>query len=268
MADATPTDVPLDLFQRHVGTITSYRSAENGYMSDLLMFVDTDAGRWFVKGQRNRPGGRLESLQREALINPYVQPIAPKLHWQLEDDQWVLLVFEAVKGRPAHFDPGAEDLPLIISTLRRIPKISPPDFTAGWTEDRWDRFTDDSALFRGGTLLYTDLNADNFLVTETTVRLADWAWPTVGAGFIDPALLVMQLVAAHHTPEGAEQAVAQCEQWHRADSTAIDAFCIANVNMWAAYCAKDPTAGWKKAMLAACQRWAEYRGIAPPAEDN
>ncbi|MCF2527047.1 phosphotransferase [Yinghuangia soli] len=260
MPDAMPADVPLDLLQRHIGTITAHRPPHAGYMSDLLLFVDTDAQRYFVKGQRNRPGGRLDSLKREEAINPFVRPVAPSLRQRIEDADWYILVFDAVEGRHASFLPGSSDLPAVAGALDRVGSIRAPEVAKDWTEHRWDRFSDTPELFRGDALLYTDINEDNVLI-GADVHLVDWAWPTLGAGFIDPALLVIQLIAAGHAAADAEAVVAECRQWRSADPPAIDAFCAANVRMWGARQERS-SAAWFGVMLDACRVWAKHRGVA------
>jgi hypothetical protein len=126
-----------------------------GYGADLTAVVRGEKGRFFVKGMRNRPGGRLDSLVRERLINPFVRPVAPALRWSAEDDAWTALGFAVVDGRPSDFVPGSPDLPAIVALLDRIADLPLPDVARAWTETRWDRYTAGPAeaeLFRGDEL--------------------------------------------------------------------------------------------------------------------
>jgi hypothetical protein len=66
-------------------------------------------------------------------------------------------------------------------------------------------YLDQPAQLAGDTLLHTDYNPENILITpDGTARLIDWAWPTCGAGWIDPCCLLIRLIAAGHTAHQAE----------------------------------------------------------------
>jgi len=70
-------------------------------------------------------------------------------------------------------------------------------------EKRWGGYVDtdhERALLRGEALLHTDYNPANVLITGSMAYLIDWAWPTRGAAWIDPACLVVRLIAAGNTP--------------------------------------------------------------------
>lgn len=89
----------------------------------------------------------------------------------------------------------------------------------------------------------------------------DWSWPTRGAAFIDPAMLVVQLVAAGHTAVTAESWAARCKAWVTADPRAIDIFAAAAVRMWAERADSSPDEPCCRAMSAAAEAWAAHRGI-------
>jgi hypothetical protein len=99
------------------------------------------------------------------------------------------------------------------------------------------------------------------LIGEERAWLVDWAWPTRGAGFIDPACLVLQLVAAGHSPAQAEAWASRCPAWAQADPRAIDAFVRADVRMHEAFAARRPEADWLEAMAASAREWAAHRGL-------
>ncbi|WP_407565336.1 hypothetical protein [Streptomyces sp. 184] len=85
-------------------------------------------------------------------------------------------------------------------------------------------------------------------------------WPTRGAAFIDPAILVVQLVSSGHSAESAESRVSRCTAWAEADPKALDAFAAATVRMNRAVAARKPEADWLRAMTAAAEAWANWRG--------
>ena len=209
------------------------------------------------------PGGRLTSLLRERDIAPYVESVSPALLWTAEDADWVVLGYEAVEAaRPANFRPGSTDLHTIVHLVQQIGRIPLPDVAADWRETRWDRFAHDeeeAALFAGDALLYTDIHPNNFLITSGRAWVVDWSWPTRGAAFIDPAILALQLIAAGHTPAGAEAAVAYLPGWKGGAPCAITAFAAAQARMYSAFAARKPGEKWLKALLTAAEEWTAHR---------
>ncbi len=248
----------------HTGDVTDVQRTERGSMSDLTALVECEKGPFFVKAVRNQPGGRLDSLVREQLINPFVRPLSPELLWHSDEDAWAVLGFEVIKGRFADFTPGSADLPVIVELVNRVGRLELPGIAADWTETRWDRFAQNEAeaeLFRGDTLLYTDINEDNLLIGERVNWVVDWAWPTRGAAFIDPACLVLQLISSGHSPESAEGWAAHCPAWANADPKSVDAFATAYVYMLRRFFERSPEAEWFGAMARSAEEWTTHRGI-------
>jgi hypothetical protein len=249
------------LIEPHTGVITAAYHTTRGYSSDVTVIVECTGGPLFVKAVRE-PSQHESSLAREAAINPYVRSVSPALRWRLRERGWNVLAFDAVPGNYADFTPGSADLPAVVDAVNAIGAIDCPDVASAWPEIRWNRFTSDPALLAGDRLLYTDINPDNLLICSGGISVVDWSWPTRGAGFIDPACLVVQLVAAGHTPAGAEEWARQCAAWQSADSEAIDVFAAATVRMYDHFEKRDP-APWRKAMTEAAASWAAHRGATP-----
>jgi hypothetical protein len=244
----------------HTGDVTDVQRTVRGFMSDLTAVVESEKGPFFVKAVRNRLGGRLDSLLRERDINQYVRPISPDLLWFAGEGAWAVLGFEVVDGRFADFTPESGDLPVVVGLLDRIGRVELPGIARGWAETRWDRFAQgDAALFRGNSLLYTDINPSNFLIGDHGTWAVDWSWPTRGAAFIDPACLVLQLIAAGHTPESAEAWVADCPAWTGSDPKAVDAFAAASLRMSRQLADRKPDQTWLAAMADAAQAWVTHR---------
>jgi hypothetical protein len=66
-------------------------------------------------------------------------------------------------------------------------------------EDRWKPYVDDPAsptLFAGSALTHSDWTPDDVLVSPGRAWLIDWAWPTLGAGWTDPACWILRLMAS------------------------------------------------------------------------
>lgn len=246
-----------ELIAPYTGAVSSFRCAERGYSSDFTAIVDCATGPVFVKAVRES-SPEAPSLSREAQINPYVRAVSPALQWQLHKGGWVILAFDVVSGTHADFAPGSPDLPAVADAVNAIGMIDCPDVAGDWRETRWDWCTDDASRFAGDALLYTDINPDNFLMTGNGVSVVDWSWPTRGAGFIDPACLVVQFVAAGHASAQAEGWAQRCAAWQAADPEAINAFAMATVRMYQHFENRDP-APWRAAMTRAAIAWATYR---------
>jgi hypothetical protein len=67
-----------DLIEVHTGPVRAARTVTGGLNSQLAAVLDTADGPLFVKGLRTDHPGVVRQ-QREAMINPYVLPLAPRL---------------------------------------------------------------------------------------------------------------------------------------------------------------------------------------------
>jgi hypothetical protein len=249
------------------GPIRSARTVSGGFNSTLAAVLDTAAGQVFAKGIRTDHGG-VVTQGREALINPFVQPVAPTLLWHMPDIAgWNVLGFEYVEGRHADYRPGSPDVEAVVATLdlladRPCPNVSIKDTS------RWRSYVDDgdTAPFEGDTLLHTDWKPDNVLIEpDGTVRVIDWAWPTRGAAWIDPVYLILHLVANGHTPAEAEARLTGVRAWRDAPSSAVNVFCRASVRMWDDIVGTNPTP-WHRHMAEAARTWALTRLTAAGGE--
>ncbi|MFB4194482.1 protein kinase [Streptomyces carpaticus] len=256
----------LALIRPHTGRIVRVGPPDGrGFSTDLLAVVTGEKGRFFIKAMRNRPGGRRDQLLRERAINPFVRSLAPALLWVVEDAEWIVLGFELVDCRETDFSPGSPDLPVVVDLVRRIGALELPHVARDWHETRWDWWADRGAapLFQGDRLVHADINPANLLRGPERPWVVDWAWPTRGAAFIDPAMLVLQLIAAGHTPESAEGWASGCEGWASADPGAVDAFAVATARMMGHQAARNPDEHWLKAMADTASAWAAHRGLDP-----
>lgn len=86
-----------DLIQAQTGPVHGAQTVAAGLNSQLAVVLETATGPVFVKGLRaDHPG--VVRQHREAMINPYVLPVAPRLRWHIERAGWNLLAFNCLPG--------------------------------------------------------------------------------------------------------------------------------------------------------------------------
>lgn len=251
--------------ERRTGPVRGARTAAAGENSAIAALLSTDRGPVFVKGLRAEDP-RVVSQAREAAISPYVRPISPELLWQAEVDGWSLLGFQAAPGRHADYSPGSTDLPKVIDAMQRLALLWCPDLPQlKRAERRWAEYMDEADLpmLRGDTLLHTDYNPANVLIDGPAARLIDWAWPTLGAAYVDPCCLIVRLIFAGHSPEQAEACVQPVPAWNHAPTRCVDVFATALAKMWTQIGAADAKP-WKQQMAKAARSWEAHRHRATP----
>jgi Phosphotransferase enzyme family len=258
--DALAADVKAAV-EAHTGPVHAARTAPAGKNSAIAALLNTARGPIFLKGLRT-DDPRVASQEREAVVSAYVSPLAPQLLWQTEIDGWNLLGFQAAPGRRADYTPGSDDLPKVIDAMRRLATLWCPNLPQlKRAERRWAQHIDntaDLALLGGNTLLHTDYSPDNVLIDGPAARLIDWAWPTLGASFIDPGCLVVRLIFAGHTPPQAETYVAPLPAWTNAPKRGLDVLASALATMWTQIAQADPTP-WKQQMARSARSWQVWR---------
>ncbi|MGH3926803.1 MAG: aminoglycoside phosphotransferase, partial [Pseudonocardiaceae bacterium] len=141
--------------------------------------------------------------------------------------------------------------------IRLLGEVRCPNLPLKRAEQRWAPYMDDTSALRGDALLHTDFNPLNVLINGTA-RIIDWAWPTHGAAWIDPACFVLRLMAAGHTPKEAEAWAQQASSWDLTPEKDIDAFAAANARVWAEIAQTDPQP-WKKKLAVTANQWMRYR---------
>lgn len=254
-----------DAVEALLGPVRSAKTVSPGQSSAIATILETQQGRVFLKGLRTEQRG-VVTQQREAAINPYVRAVSPELLWRIEIAGWGLLCFEYVDGRGADYTPGSRDLPRLVATMHRLATLPCPNLPPAYfrpAEQRWAEAIDDPAareLLAGDTILHTDYNPANILVTTNgNVQIIDWAWPTKGAAWLDPANLVPRLIAWGHTPASAEAIARECPAWRDADPAAINLFASALTSLWSDIARDQPDEVWKQKLAASAQQWLEHR---------
>lgn len=204
---------------------------------------------------------RQEAATTRAL--PVTAP-APRLRWDGQVGDWIVLVFDDLDARHADLSPDSPDVPRVVATVAALASMLTPcpafdapaaeidlaEFVHGWGElaaappadlDSWTaRHLDALAELEsdwlpaaaGDTLIHGDVNASNLLVTEEQVFLIDWAQPARGAAWLDVADLVPHLILAGHTPPAAEVVLAETPVGHSADPAVITSYAVAFAGYW------------------------------------
>ncbi|MER5645983.1 hypothetical protein [Streptosporangium sp. NPDC002524] len=245
--------------EKHTGSVWSSQTVSEGLNSAVAALLDTASGKVFVKGLR-RDYPRRWTQDMEAMINPCVRRLSPPLLWRVKGE-WDVLGFEAVDGHHADFCPGSPDLAPLVNTLITLGRLPCPDLPVKVAEHRWRTYVaapEELEWFKGDRLLHTDYNPVNVLMTGSEALLVDWAWPTRGAGWIDPACLILWLIAGGHSAQEAEKVVGRTPAWSSAPEQGVEAFAGASVRMWDEIAENDP-APWTKRMSAAAYEWLEHR---------
>lgn len=256
--------------EARTGPILKAETVSAGRNSALSARVHTATGSVFLKGLRSDHRW-VWTQQREADINPYVLPFAPRLLWHIDTKGWNILGFENLDGHHADYSPGSPDLPKVAQALSELADIPCPDIPLRRAEQRLAAYVDDPAVlayFAGDSLLHTDLNNHNLLITDRA-HLVDWGWATRGAAWLDAGYWVIWLISGGHTPAEAEAWAARIPAWGAAHPQAVDAFAAANTRVWEEIAGCEPDA-WTSRMLHAARQWRDHRlGVASViSEDN
>ncbi|MGW0628501.1 aminoglycoside phosphotransferase [Streptomyces sp. NPDC002758] len=266
MATHRLTELPADvrkMIESVAGPVHDVEMVSAGYNSEIAARLHLDNGTVFVKGLR-QDHPRVWTQQREADINPFTGGLAPVLRWQIKKGGWDLLGFEDLGDRHADYSPGSQDLDLVLQSMWRLASALPPHHVELKTmaQRLSDYVTDpeDARFFEGRTLLHTDWKPDNVLIVNGQARLVDWAWASRGAAWIDPALWVIWLIAAGHSPGEAESLAALHPTWATTPAHHIDAFTRAQERLWDSIARVDQPDAWTHTLHAAARTWANHRG--------
>ncbi|WP_026316057.1 phosphotransferase family protein [Actinokineospora enzanensis] len=264
--------------ESRTGPVVKAESASSGRNSEFAATLWTSQAVVFCKGITT--ASSLSVMHHnEISISPFLpRELAPRLLWHVEEEGWLLLGFEHVTGRHADLSPGSSDIPLVtdavnviartpVSTNRRAMAVQwarvlkaeihadPPDQASPWSVENVGELTAWAGRapehMDGSALIHTDLNPANFLISDTA-QVVDWAWWRTGAAWIDPAFVLIRLIAAGHSPAQAEQWANRISGFRDADSDALTAFAASVLRLWERrFAATEATA--------AARVWARYR---------
>lgn len=247
--------------EARTGQVVSADTVAAGRNCDLSAVLRTATGeRVFVKGVRG-VSRQMRWLRNESAVDRLAHGVAPRVLFaadiEADGDDWLVVGYEYVPGRPADLSPGSADLPIVATALERLSKLSAPglrsmrqrweptdwwrrvadtrpDLVSGWDISgmtRWCERVPD--MVDGTRLLHTDLHEHQFLITPTgDTRLVDWSFPAAGAGWIDTAFLILRLVEAGHTPQQAENWARELRTFTNVNDHMLTAFAVYVAGFW------------------------------------
>lgn len=251
------------LIETETGAFAGEEHMAAGSNCLLGMVMDTEYGdRYFLKGVRDDVRRAVWTQSNEAVINPSVRGLSAPLEFHITAAGWDVLGFRYLADhRHADLSPGSADLPLIADMLHTLAAVPAPEGVLLRTmSDRFAEYAGDRAhLLDGTTIAHTDMQAHNILIGPTA-RLVDWAWPTLGAAWIDTAFLLLHMIRAGHHPKDAERWAEALPAYATGEEEAVSVLVAGNVALWDEISTADPRP-WKLEVFDAASRWARHRGL-------
>ena len=192
-----------------------------------------------------------------AVITPY----SPAVRWTFRSAGWLVVAFDHYPGRHADLSPGSPDLGLLSTAVNQLGGTPAPEPVPWFTPQARLGFS--HPAMDGDTLIHTDLNPANLIITPAGLRIVDWAYATEAAAWVELALLIPWLIGSGHTPHQAENWLAQAPAWTTTEPELFDHFASANAAKWAAKARQNP-ATWVQELATWTGRWAAHRNTNPP----
>ncbi|MEV7013253.1 aminoglycoside phosphotransferase family protein [Streptosporangium sp. NPDC051022] len=271
-----------EAIQEQIGAVTGVRSAPIGLTSGVAATITTQGAVFFVKAAPARAPVAHHLLSERAANHALPADLpAPRLLWTADVAGWHVLLFEHVPGRPADLAPHSPDLPAVLDAvaalgvpcswpappvagkIRGLLRVAEEQVAASPADTAYEPLIKALNLddFSGTTLLHADLHADNLLAYGEQVRIVDWSMASMGAAWVDVALLIPRLIDAGHTPAQAEQAADRVPAWSTAPPDAVTSLATVR-GLFSARMAEIGPASLQVKRLqtaAACRAWVEYR---------
>lgn len=242
---ALPAEVRAHAEFRLGSRVTAATTCGAGYTPGLACRLLLEGGhRAFLKGiQQDHPFA--PQYVAEVDITPVLpEGVGPQVLWSATPEHgagWWLLCLEDLPGGNPVLAPGSADAEATLAAVEQAGKALTPSplptapqitdvvgkWLTGWAQlaetppgdlDPWAarhlaRLADTEQLWQrdagGETLVHWDLRPDNMMRrADGTVVIIDWTYPHQGAAWIDPVVLIPQLITAGYGPAEAEAAVA------------------------------------------------------------
>lgn len=253
---ALPETVTSGIAERAGGALAT--PASSGDHAEIAATVTGHNGKVFVKAASSDLG--IRSLRYELLASKAINPAySPAVEWDFEADGWLVVGFEHVDGPHADLSPGNPDLDLLDATLKELGETPAPGGRSWFSPAGRLGFA--HPAMDGETLLHTDLNPANLIVSPHGLRIVDWAFATTAAPWVELALLVPWLIGSGHTPEQAEEWLARRPTWGATNPEVLDQFASSNAAKWSLK-AQQTAAQWVHDLSAWTGDWSTYRRTA------
>ncbi|WP_434743189.1 hypothetical protein [Micromonospora sp. SH-82] len=172
---ALPEIVTTEIAGR-VGGAFDVLPASSGDHAEIASTVVGPTGKVFVKAASTEPSVR--SLRYELAATSTVDWYPPAVRWHFESAGWLVVGTEHLAGPHPDLSPGSPDLDVFAVTLKGLQET--PALGETWFTPATRLGFADPAM-TGGTLVHSDLNPTNLIVTTDGLRIVDWAYATKAA---------------------------------------------------------------------------------------
>ena len=264
--DTIPDSVQLAIAEAAGADVVSATTTGTGFTPGFASRLDLANGQTiFAKAASTvddrQHGWALSAAYRVEARNLRLLPPgagAVPLLWTLElrdgDDDWVVLGFPYVAGRPPRRPWRAEELRLVTDRLTEtaaalasaplgldlepfaaafgefrgwIDRVRERDGESPWLETVISLAEDSTEHCRGTAVVHLDMRDDNLLLdADGVVWICDWNWPMLAAPWLD---LVTLLIAAFGDGVDADRIIAEHPLTRDLDPRSIDSWLA---NLW------------------------------------
>ncbi|MGV9270151.1 phosphotransferase family protein [Kitasatospora sp. NPDC003701] len=213
--------------ERHSGKVVSAETVAEGITCRTALILSTTTTRLFLKGALVADSDSRQAQRMEADINASVGRVSPAMLWEAVADEWHLIAFDYVHGRHADLTPRSRDAAIVADTLKRARSCHVP--VGGLVPSLAERYRQvlrpgDSEALKGSSLLHTDTNPHNLLITSQHGYLVDWAMPAVGPAWVDAAQTAVRLMGYGWEPRDAHAWLSGFPEWEHAPRAGKAAF--------------------------------------------
>ncbi|GAB1692261.1 aminoglycoside phosphotransferase [Krasilnikovia sp. M28-CT-15] len=251
---ASPKAVTTEIAER-LGGAFEVTPAVTGDHAEIASAVTGPDGTVFIKAASAETN--VLTLRYEPAVTKAVGRYPAAVLWDFQSDGWLVVGTEYLDGPHADLSPGSPDLDLLAATLNELQETPAPG--QPWFSPE-ARLGFGHPAMKGGTVIHSDLNPANLIVTTDGLRLVDWAWANKAASWVELALVVQWLIGSGHDPEQAEDWLARFPAWAATDPQILDEFAARNASKWSVK-SRRSTHGWVHDLAAATGTWAAYRRV-------
>ncbi len=209
------------------GAVVSARTVTEGITCRTALNLVTATETLFLKGVPVADRDGVAAQRTEVRINGNVRTVGPAVRWEGVAGGWHLVVFDHLEGRHADFAPGSADAGVVADVLRRARLCRAPEGEP--VPPLIERYgavlgPGDADVLAGSSLLHTDTNPHNIVITPRGGHLVDWAMPAIGPAWVDAANTAVRLMGFGWEPREALAWLRAFPDWESAAPSARAAF--------------------------------------------